>query len=70
MKKLGIFTACTLSQFKDMPSYRWVSLPKGNEVKVGGHIVAIKLRGEYSCKICKNGKEAHALFESLYSRLR
>ena len=70
MKTLGIFTACTVSQFNDLPSYRWVSLPGYNEIKIGGSTVAVKFRGEYSARICKNGKEAHALFESLYSRLR
>lgn len=69
MKNL-IFTSCTVSQFNELPSYRWVSLPKGNELKIGGSTVAIKLRGEYSYRMFKNAKEAHAIFESFLSQLR
>jgi len=69
MKNL-IFTSCTVSQFNELPSYRWVSLPKGNEIKIGGLTVGIKLRGDPSYRMFKNAKEARATFESFYSQLR
>lgn len=65
-----ILTALTLSEFNDLPHYRWVSLPRGAELKVGGNTVAVKIGKECSYKMCKNGREAHSMFESLLSQLK
>lgn len=65
-----ILTACTPSQFNDLPHYRWVSLPNHNEVKIGGCTVGIKLNGVHSFKMFKTSKEAYKVFESFVGTLR
>jgi len=67
---MEILTSCTLQQFNELPSYRWVSLPQSNELKIAGNTIGIKINGECSFKTFKTGKEARAVFGAFLTQLK
>lgn len=65
-----ILTKCSLTEFQELPHYRWLSLPNGNELKIGRSTVAVKIGKECSFRTFKNGREAHSEFEKLLGGLK
>lgn len=65
-----ILTACTLQQFNDLPSHRWISLPRANELKIADDTIGVKINGECSLKTFRTGKEARAVFGAFLTQLR
>jgi len=70
MGHIMLLTACTLKQFNELPSYRWVSLARYNELKIAGDTIGVKINGECSFRTFRTGKEARVVFGAFLTQLK